>query len=174
MFINKYQYVVLLICVLFFTQCKLNQLRVIEKDLNKSLPVRFINMEEFEKSRKLMLEKLPSDIIKNDTIIIMEYFPDGTGGSYSATIYESDKKKRTRYGIQKSIKKGKVQIDSLFPIDLPDPILKLVVANRLDEIKKKGNVTTLTPVTSLIINIGIRNEEKNRFNFEVLYTNKFD
>ena len=70
-----------------------------------------------------MFKKLSSDINKNDTIILIEYFVDVTG-KYYYTLYESNDKSIKRYIAMTSIKDNKVHVDSLRVLDVPDEILK--------------------------------------------------
>jgi len=120
-----------------------------------------------------MFRHLSSDIIKNDTIIILESFYS-VNGNYSVTIYGSNNKHIERYVTQRSIKKGKIHIDSLvlYP-NIPDKILEMVQRGDLGEIKKRGDATTITPAATLIINIGVKNIESGRFDFSTLITQDF-
>lgn len=73
-----------------------------------------------------------------------------------------------------SIKNGKVFIDSLSNIsNVPDKILPIVLKGEFDEIKRRGDASTLTPAAALIINVGVRNGEKRKFDFTTLFTQKF-
>lgn len=168
---------IICIAVIIFIlyQCKTNQLERIEINLKKtSENIKLINKEEFEESRNLIFNKLSSNnnVLKNDTIIFLEYFFDGTGG-YHCTIYESDNRIINRYSAQKSIKNKAIHIDSLVVSKAPDKILRMILDGQLDEIKQRGDATTLTPAAILIINIGVKDKEKNKFNFKTLVTQEF-
>lgn len=154
-------------------QCDAGELQKIRKELEKTSCVKFLNKKEFEKSRSLMLEKLPSNLLENDTIVFMEYFSDGVGVGYYCTIYKSSDKSVERYIAKRSIKENKVCVDSLIVLDVPDKILEMVHVGKLDEIKKKGDTTTLTPSATLIINIGVKDKKQMKFNFTTLVTQNF-
>ena len=175
MTINKYKNIVLLICVLFFISCKTNHLIMIERDLNQAFPpANLFNGAALERGRELMLAKLSADIMKNDTIIIMERFT-ATRLSYAVTIYESNKRRISGYRLQRRIQGGQVLADSLVSIDnFHDRILPLVIEGRLDEIKQRASEQIFTPHTDLIISIGIRDKRRNRFNFKVFRTSAFN
>ena len=159
--------------ILLFLQCRTNYLVQIRRDLKKSSSIKFINKEEFEKSRNLMFSKLPSNVLKNDTIIFIEYFTDGMSVGYYCTIYQSSDKSVNGYVAKKSIKDKKVHVDSLMILNFPDKILTMIREGKLDEIKEKGNMTTITPAAALIINIGVKNEQKMKFDFTTLITQSF-
>lgn len=163
------------ITIFFFYQCKTSQLDQIEINLKKtSENIKFLNKEEFEESRNLIFNKLSSNnnLLKNDTIIFLEYFFDGTGG-YHCTIYESKNRIINRYSTQKSIKNKAIHIDSLVVSKVPDKIFRMVLDGQLDEIEQRGDATTLTPAATLIINIGVKDKEKNKFSFKTLITQEF-
>ena len=168
-----FKYSIILILSFPLTQCQISQFSQIKRRINKSTSIKFINKEEFNSSRALMLSILEPDIVKNDTIIIGESFPDGTGSNYHSWIYESNENELKCYKAIVSYKK-KVFIDSLVRCPCSEStILKMARTGRFDEIKRRGDATTLTPATTLIINIGVKNKEKKKFDFTTLVTQEF-
>lgn len=168
----KIKYVFCFIILFLFNQCKTGELAQIQKEIIKSYPAKFLNKKDFDKSRILMFEKLSPDIHKNDTIILMEYFVDVIGRYYT-TLYESNAKSTKRYVSAISIKNKKVQVDSLRLSDMSDEILKLVLKGELDEVQKRGDSAMITPTTTLIINIGIKNKATDKFDFTTMVTRAF-
>lgn len=160
----------LFVCIAFF-QCKTDEFGALKKDIKKSYNTKF-NGDFFNRSRKLMYNNLSPTITQNDSIILLEYF-ESSLGNYAYTIYESNKSESKTYAIQTSIKSGKVNIDSLVIIDVPDKILEMVRMDDLDEIKRRGEATSKTPSSTLIINIAIKNKEKGKFDITTLITNDF-
>jgi len=160
------------ILVLFFCQCRTTQLDVLKNTIRKSTSIKFLNLQEFNKSRELMLNTISPNVIENDSIIILEYFSDGVSGYY-CTIYESKNKLCRRYFTDRSIKKGAIYIDSLRASNVNDEILPMIINGQLDEVKKRGDNSTLTPAASLIINIITKDANKKEFNKKTLVTQKF-
>ena len=153
-------------------QCQTSRHSQIKKEIIKSYSVKSLNKEEFDESRKRMIETLSPEIIENDTIILMEYFTN-VNGNYSCTIYESKNRLTNRYIAQRSMKKNRIYVDSLVSLNIPDKILGMVLAGDLDEIKIRGDEITITPAATLIINIGVKNKEKKKFDFITLVTQEF-
>lgn len=150
----------------------------LRRGIIKSYPAKFLNKKDFDESRALMFEKLSPDILHNDTIIIIEGFEDFVHRTYYVRIYESNRGRgRYRYYVARSsIKEGKVYVDSLvlYPYPtVPDKIMDMAREGELAEIKRRGDATTLTPAARLIINIGVKNKEKNKFDFTTLTTSEF-
>ncbi len=172
----KIKLVIFFCCaILFFCQCKTSQLSRIENLVKKSTAIKFLNKQEFDQCRGLMLKTLSPSIMHNDTIIILEYFPDGTGSSYSCSIYESRNRTVSIYTTIKSMQKGEIHIDSLALLsNVKDYILPMVINNQLDEVKKRGDATTLTPASTLILNILSKDKAKNRFTIQTLNTQDFN
>lgn len=158
------------ILFLFF-QCKTGDLDALKRSVDDSYKAKFNNYV-FHESRKLLYESLSPAIMQNDTIIFLERF-ESSLGNYWCTIYESNNKQTRQYVAQKSIRNGIVHIDSLTISKVPDKILKMVQRGDLDEVKKRGNATTITPAATLIINIGVKNIKKKKFNFSTLITQEF-
>ena len=150
-------------------QCKTEGLGVLKKSIDDSYP-RSFNGYILHKSRDLLYESLSPSIMHNDTIILLERF-DSSLGNYWCTIYESNNKVSRSYITHKNIKNGKIYVDSLSIFIAPDKILKMARQNKLNEIKRRGDSTTITPAATLIINIGIK--EKEKFNFSTLITQEF-
>jgi hypothetical protein len=169
---DKIKYIPWLFVIFLLFQCKTNQLGKIKKEIMESYSVRHLNKEEFDESRNLMIKNLSPEIVKNDTIILLEYFT-GVNGNYSYTLYESTTRQVKRYVAQKSIRNRKVYVDSLRISNIPDKILKMARMGKLDEIKQRGDATTITPAATLIVNIGIKDREKEKFNFTTLVTQEF-
>lgn len=169
----KIKYVFCFIILFLFSQCKTSKLAQIRKEIRNSFSIKYLNKEDFDRSRSLMLEKLSPDILKNDTIIIIEGFY-GFNGHYFVSIHESNNNKNRYYIAKSSIKEGKVHVDSLmlYP-NAPNKVLDMVKKGELDEIKKRGDTTTLTPAATLIINIGVNNKETDKFDFTTLITRAF-
>lgn len=169
----KIKYTFYIFIIPFFFQCKTNQIGQIKKEIKRSYSIKYLNKEEFEKSRSLMFENLSPSIVNNDSIILIESFYN-VNGHYSYRIYESNNRQTKRYVAQRSIRNKKIQIDSLvlYP-NVPDKILNMVRQGKLDEIKRRGDATTLTPAATLIINIGVKNKEKKKFDFTTLITQEF-
>ena len=169
----KNKYIIFSLVISLFIQCKTNKLAQIQKGIIKSYPAKFLNKRDFDKSRTLMFENLSPEILSNDTIILLEYFSD-IHRTYYYTIYESNDKSIKSYIAATSIKSGKFYVDSLRASNIDDKILKMILTNKLNEIKKRGDATTLTPAAILIINIGVKDKEKNKFNFKTLVTQDFN
>jgi len=167
----KIKYLLLLLMPLLFIQCKTTGTKQIRKDIVKSYPIkRWLNQEYFEQSRALMFNSLPADIMQNDTIIILEYF---TGGqSYSFSVYLSK---------DKSIQRGKTTIPpspkhmklSLETLDSTDKILEMVQRGDMDEVLERGDKSAFTPSTALVINIGVRDKDREKFDFTTFITKSF-
>ncbi|MDL2291825.1 hypothetical protein LJB80_01585 [Bacteroides sp. OttesenSCG-928-F21] len=119
-----------------------------------------------------MFKKIPDDVMKNDSIIILEYYTDGLS-RYSCTIYESEDKTERGYTVATSIKDRVVVIDSLRSIRLKDDILPMVLKGQLQKIVEEGKKTTLTPGGRLIITILRKEENKNKFNIQTVKSFKF-
>lgn len=168
----KIKYTFYIFIIPFFFQCRTNQLGQIKKEIKRSYSIKYLNKYEFEESRSLMFENLSPSIVNNDTIILLEYFTS-VNGNYSCTLYESNTRQAKKYVAQKSIKNRRVYVDSLRVLNIPDKMLKMVQLGELDEIKRRGNATTLTPAATLIINIGVKNKEKKKFDFRTLVTQSF-
>lgn len=168
----RIKYIICFIILLLFFQCKTNELTQIRKEIRNSFSVKYLNKEDFDKSRDLMFEKLSPAILKNDTIILMEYFVS-IDGFYYCTLYESNDKSIKRYVAETSIKNRKVYVDSLRFLDGPDEILKLVLKGELDEVQRRGDTAMISPATTLIINIGVKNKETNKIDFTTLVTRRF-
>jgi hypothetical protein len=147
-------------------------LNKLKKEIKKSYSVKYLNKNEFDKSRDLMFKSLSPDIMNNDTIILLEYFTS-VNGNYVYTIYESNNKSIKKYVAQKSIRDRGVYVDSLKASNIPDKILNMVRMGKLDEVKRRGDATTLTPAATLIINVGVKNKKKEKFDFTTLITQSF-
>lgn len=167
---NKYTYIVF-ISILFF-QCKTTQLEKFENSVRKSTSVNFLNLQEFSRSRELMLSTFSPDVIENDSVIILEYFADGIHGYY-CTIYKSKDKFYRCYSAVRSIKKGVIYVDSLELSNIEDKILPMIIKGQLGEVKNRGDKTRLTPETKLVINILIKNKDQTDFNINTVITQKF-
>ena len=159
------------IFVLLF-QCKTTQLESFKNSVRKSTSINFLNPQEFNRSRELMLNTFSVDVMENDSVIIMEYFPDGLQ-NYYCTIYESKDKIVRRYRANVSIKKGAIYVDSLSTSNVKDEILPMIIDGKLDEVKKRGEKTTLTPASTLIINILTKDEDKADFKIKTVRTRNF-
>lgn len=167
----KIKYILCLSIILLFFQCKTTKLKEMKKEIRKSYTAKF-NGEIFDKSREFLYKSLAEDILKNDTIIFLEYFTS-SNLNYSYTFYESNTRQAKKYVAQKSVKNGRVHIDSLRMSNIPDKILKMVQMGKLNEIKRRGDATTLTPAATLIINIAVKDKEKEKYNFTTLVTQEF-
>lgn len=168
---NKYMFTLLFIPILFF-QCRTTQLEKFENTVRKSPSINFLNPQEFNKCRELMLNTFSPDVIENDSVIILEYFADGTHGYY-CTIYESKDKLCRSYLAVRSIQKGAIYVDSLRTSDIKDKILPMIINGQLSEVKNRGDKTTLTPATTLIINILIKNKDQTVFSANTVVTQNF-
>ena len=168
---SKYVFIVF-ISILFF-QCKTTQLRKFENAVRKSTSINFLNLQEFNRSRELMLNTFSPDVIENDSVIILEYFADGIHGYY-CTIYESKGSLR-HYSAARNIKRkgGSIYVDSLKTSDVKDRILPMIINGELNDVIKKGGGATLTPAALLIINILTKNENKTGFDTKTVVTQKF-
>lgn len=164
----RIKYILYLVIVFLFFQCKTTQLGQIEKEIRSSFTGKFLTQEIFDSSRDFMFKKLSPEILNSDTIILLEYFIDSKS-NYAVTIYESSNQQRKRYNARKSIKGGRVHVDSLalYP-NVPDKHLDLARKGKLEDIIKSMEAETLTPSSILILNIGIKDKEKNKFNFTTL------
>ena len=169
----KIKYVLFLLISFLFIQCKTTSLIQIRKDIANSYPIKgWLNQTFFDQSRALMFNSLPADIIQNDKIIILEYFTDGLA-HYSFSVYQSNDQATKYFNVlTKRLNKKDIEY-SLVKLDIPDKILEMVLRGELDEIKERGCQSALTPGAVLVINIGIRDEERRRFNFTTLVTRKF-
>lgn len=162
-----------IIIIVLSPHCQTNNLTQIKKYITESTSIPFINKDEFDKSRALMLSKLDYQFVKNDTIIFIESFPDGTGSNYHSWIYGSKENTLECYKAIVSYKKG-VSIDSLVSFSCSKSvILDMVRDGRLDEVKQKGSKSILSPASTLIINIGIKDEKSGKFDFMTLVTQEF-
>ena len=169
---NKCIYILCFFAV-FFLQCRTTQLEKIENMVRKTTPIKFLNSQEFNVCRELMLKTFSANVIENDSIIILEYFADGVQGYY-CTIYESKDRILKGYYAARTIKNGDIHVDSLKMSNVRDKILPMVINSQLNEVKKRGDNTTLTPAATLIINILIKNEDKTNFNIETILTQNFN
>ena len=166
----KIKYILFLLMPFLFIQCKTTGIIQIRKDIIGSYPAKFLNISSFNQSRVLMFDSLPTDLLKNDTIILIERFTD-IDGHYSYTIYQSRNQSIKWHMASRSVVNGKVVIDSLRVLDIPDKILEMVRRGELDEIRIRGEKSEITPTTILIINIGIN--DKRKFNFTTLISKVF-
>ena len=168
----KIKYILFLLMPFLFIQCKTTELIQIRKDIIGSYPAKFLNISSFNQSRALMFDSLPTDLLKNDTIILIERFTD-VNGHYSYTIYQSHNSSVKEQVVSRSVVNGKVVIDSFRVLNIPDRILEMVRRGEVDKVIEGGNKSALTPPNTIIINIGVRNKERERFNFTTLITREF-
>lgn len=154
-----------------FIQCgSTSSLNQVKRLVNKSTNLKFLNPTEFEASRKFMLEKLGDEIVSSDTIIILEEFPDGVG-DYNTSIYESNNKTVRSYYAARNPTNLTV-IDSLVCWPFRSNILAMVVRGEIEEVKYKGDNSTLTPTAHMIINIITKNK-KGKFVTKTILTYDF-
>lgn len=170
--IMKNNWIYILFIPILFFQCKTTQLEKFEKAVKKSTSIKFLNPQEFKKSRELMLSTFSPNVIESDSVIILEYFADGIHGYY-CTIYESRDRICKMYSAVVSIKNGAICVDSLERSNVKDKILPMIINGDLDKVKKKGDKTTLTPAALLIINILTKEGDKPEFNVRTVITRNF-
>ena len=166
----KIKYLLLLLMPLLFIQCKTTGTKQIRKDIVKSYPIkRWLNQDFFDQSRTFMFNSLSADIMQNDTIIILEYLTDGLS-RYSFSIYQSK---------DKSIQRGRTTISpkhmnlSLETLNGADKILEMVQRGEIDEVLERGDKSAWTPGAILVINIGVRDKDREKFNFTTFITKRF-
>lgn len=168
-----FKYLILSLFPIVLIQCQVNQLAQIRREIDKSTITNFLNQDEFNKSRELMYSKLDASIVKNDTIIIVESFPDGTGSSYYSSIYLSNNNSLSCYKASVSYKEH-VSVDSLIHYTCFDSaLINMIKEGKFAEIKQRGNSSTITPTSTLIINLGVKNKENGRFKFTTIKTQSF-
>ena len=168
----KIKYALLLLAVLLFVQCKTTGLTQIKRDINNSYSIKSSNKGAFGQSRALMFKTLPADIMRNDTIIIIEYYTSDNL-NYFVSLYQSEDKTIECHRIVFNRYSEKQITYSLVPTDFPDKIMEMVIRGDIEEVKRRGDNRDWTPVTTLIINIGVKDQKKEKFNFTTIIANNF-
>lgn len=118
----------------------------------------------YTKCRKSAIDKLSTKAFENDTIILIENIPNRR---YYCSIYESNNNNVNVFSYIFADKS-----ESLKCVVEEDSILIMAKNNQLEEIKRRGDKSRLTPPSWLIVNI-LTKENKKKFRIKTVKTLDF-
>jgi len=171
---------IIILIILFTTTlsvfCKSQRLDVDEfKKEYKSLGIKFLNSQYFNKSRNLVFKSIKTNKISSDTVVLVEEFTDETS-YYMCSFYESGRILNNYEAFHPYDKDGiiikKIYIRKTNFSGMTPVIIKAIKNNDLDEVLEKGKELRFTPNAIVLITIAIK-EKSSDYAIKTFMINEF-